>query len=117
MIDCTEDAIEAATQFWSQALGMPEMGSRGPDNPYVILRGRLDSVAVGTQRIGSASRLHFDIETDDVEAEAERLENLGARRVEYLDSLWIMEDPAGMPFCVVSPHRDDSLENANVWNG
>ncbi len=117
MIDCDEATMEAGTRFWSQALGMPQAWPLAPDNPYVMFRGHVGSISVGMQRIGSPSRIHLDIESDNVDAEAQRLEDLGARRLEHIDdSLWIMEDPAGMPFCVTPPHGDGNLEDANVWN-
>ena len=46
--------------------------------------------------------VHLDIHTDDVDAEVDRLEKLGAERVQQVHSLWwVMRDPAGMEFCVV----------------
>ena len=52
------------------------------------------------------NRMHFDIETADIEGEAARLQGLGAKRVEA-DPLsehgtsWIlMADPEGNEFCV-----------------
>jgi predicted enzyme related to lactoylglutathione lyase len=52
------------------------------------------------------NRMHMDIETADIEAEAARLEGLGARRVDpgtlrEHGSQWIlMADPEGNEFCV-----------------
>jgi hypothetical protein len=56
------------------------------------------------------SRVHLDIETDDVEAEVLRLERLGAKRVEKGRAWWVMEAPTGQRFCVVRAKR--SLEGA-----
>ncbi len=117
LIDCDEHTIEAGTRFWSQALGTPEVRSTDPGSPYVDLQGRVDSISVSTQRIGGASRVHLDIESDDVEAEVRRLEGLGAHRKEFIETWWVMEDPAGMPFCVVPQGGEDSLDEANVWDG
>ena len=52
------------------------------------------------------NRMHLDIETPDVSAEAARLEGLGARRVQAEEmhehgTTWIvMADPEGNEFCV-----------------
>jgi predicted enzyme related to lactoylglutathione lyase len=52
------------------------------------------------------NRMHFDIETQNVDGEASRLESLGARRLEAgvrseHGSNWvIMADPEGNEFCV-----------------
>ncbi|MFL5346142.1 MAG: hypothetical protein ACJ8AT_15240 [Hyalangium sp.] len=36
-----------------------------------------------------------------------RLEGLGARRIEFVKSWWVMEAPTGQRFCVVRPQRGD----------
>jgi Glyoxalase-like domain len=63
--------------------------------------------------------VHLDIDTDDVEAEAEvqRLEALGARRLESKDNgrFWQMVDPGGLVFCVIPPHTPDFDQQATVW--
>ena len=59
------------------------------------------------------SRVHLDIETDDIEAEVQRLEALGAKRVEQGPHLGVMEAPTGQRFCVVRPQRTDFAERAN----
>jgi predicted enzyme related to lactoylglutathione lyase len=52
------------------------------------------------------NRMHLDIDTDDIEAEAARLEGLGATRVaaqplhEHGTSWILMADPEGNEFCV-----------------
>ena len=113
-IDCSEDTIEAGIQFWSNALGLPPAVPDNPRSPYVDLQGSLGGVAIGLQRVNAPSRTHLDIETDDIEAEVLRLEGLGARRREFIERWWVMEDPSGQLFCVV-PWRERSPE-APPWN-
>jgi hypothetical protein len=67
------------------------------------------------QAVRHESRVHLDIETDDVEAETSRLEGLGARRIAKVKTWWVIEAPTGQRFCVVRPQRADFEENANVW--
>lgn len=62
-----------------------------------------------------SSRVHLDIETDDIDAEVARLEGLGATRVRKVRSFWVMEAPTGHRFCVVRPQREDFDEKANAW--
>jgi hypothetical protein len=45
--------------------------------------------------------VHLDIEADDVEAEAQRLEALGAARVAAVHDWIVMQAPDGQRFCVV----------------
>jgi hypothetical protein len=59
--------------------------------------------------------VHLDIETDDIEAEAVRLEKLGAKKVKRFPRWWIMEAPTGQRFCIVHPQRADFAETANTW--
>ncbi len=110
MIDCREDSFEAGTRFWRDALGMTTRES----SPYVNFDGTVGGLKVGTQRIGDTSRVHLDIEADDIEAEVRRLEELGARRKEFIERWWVMEDPSGQLFCVVQG-RERSAE-APPWN-
>jgi hypothetical protein len=57
----------------------------------------------------------LDIETDDIEAEVQRLEALGAKRVKQIHTWWVLEAPTGQRFCVVRPQRPDFPEAANTW--
>ena len=63
------------------------------------------------------SRVHLDIETDDLEAEASRLERLGAKRVAFMrERWWVMEAPSGQRFCVVRRQREASGTHLNRWD-
>lgn len=61
------------------------------------------------------SRVHFDIETDDVEAEVRRLERLGAHRRHQVESWWVMEAPSGHVFCVVPVQSQAWPAGAVEW--
>ena len=52
---------------------------------------------------------------DDIDAEVQRLEKLGARRVQQIHTWWVMEAPTGQRFCVIRVQRPNSMERANVW--
>ncbi len=67
------------------------------------------------QKVDHPSRLHLDIETDDIEAEVSRLEGLGARRIGPVHNWVVMEAPTGQRFCVVNPQRSSFEETANSW--
>lgn len=99
-------------------MGRPALPKSDPDAPYTGLKtpeGREPDIFV--QAIGSPeSRLHLDIETDDVEAEVRRLERLGARRQRHVqDYLWIMEAPSGHIFCVVPVQSTVWPDGATEW--
>ena len=111
-IDCQGQDLEPAAAFWSAALGRPV---RENDGNYAMLEDRPDQPQVFVQRVDHPSRVHLDIETDDVEAEVARLEALGARRVEQVKSWWVMEAPTGQRFCVVRPQRGELSADATTW--
>lgn len=101
IIDCRTDDLDAAARFWSAALQLPlhEQPEDGPD--YRRLAGAAGGLHVEVQKVQHESRVHLDIESDDVEAEVQRLEALGARRVAAVHSWMVMEAPTGQRFCVV----------------
>ena len=61
------------------------------------------------------SRVHLDIETDDIEAEVRRLEKLGAKRVRAVRTWWVMEAPTGQRFCVVRADSNCFAQLATAW--
>lgn len=116
IIDCHGDDLGEAVAFWSQALGYDIRPSDNPeDDRYVLLDTGPDEVHIELQKVGHQSRVHLDIEADDIEAEVERLEGLGARRLEQIKTWWVMEAPSGHRFCVVKPQRNDFAREANRW--
>ena len=112
VIDCDRVELDAASRFWSAALGR---AAKPPEGSYVQLEDRPGQPIVLIQRVTHPSRVHLDIETDDVEAEVARLEALGARRIEKVQTWWVLEAPTGQRFCVVRVARDVLPDDANVW--
>jgi predicted enzyme related to lactoylglutathione lyase len=116
IIDCHTDDLEAATRFWSAALGLTVKPGAPADPLYRTLDTAPDEVHVEVQQVTHPSRVHLDIETDDIEAEARRLERLGARRVGMVKTWCVMEAPTGQRFCLVRPQRADFATGATRWN-
>jgi predicted enzyme related to lactoylglutathione lyase len=115
-IDVPADSHEAAIGFWAGAVGGEIQRDDDPDDPYVTV-GRPRGLEMFVQRVGpDGPRIHLDVETDDVEAEAARLEALGATRVEHVSTWWVMRDPAGLLFCVVRPQSKDFPGDAATWD-
>jgi catechol 2,3-dioxygenase-like lactoylglutathione lyase family enzyme len=117
LIDCKVDDVDAAASFWAEALGRPiDHGHAGTRGDYVMLETPPDEPIVQVQRVGHESRVHIDIETDDIPAEVARLEGLGARVVNRLERWVVMEAPSGQRFCVVRVQRPGFPKNANRWD-
>jgi hypothetical protein len=117
LIDCrTPDVLEAAN-FWARALGravdLKHPGSRGD---YVMLETPPDEPIVQIQRVDHESRVHIDIETDDIPAEVARLGKLGAEVAVRLERWVVMQAPTGQRFCVVRVQRPGFPKNANRWD-
>lgn len=116
IIDCETDDLKAAAAFWSRALGAPARPQTSPaDAAYVALGMRADEPYVEVQKVAHPSRVHLDIESNDVEREVARLEALGARRVTAIRSWCVMEAPTGQRFCVVPAQSRDFEEKAREW--
>ncbi len=116
IIDCQTDDLEAAAEFWSRALGLPRRASKNPEDAgYALLETKPNDLHIEVQKVDHPSRVHLDIEADDVEAEVRRLEALGAKRLKQIRTWWVMEAPTGQRFCVVRPQRASFAAEANRW--
>jgi predicted enzyme related to lactoylglutathione lyase len=117
LIDCNTDDIDTAARFWAEALGRPI----DPDHPgtrgnYRMLETPENAISVQVQRVEHPSRVHIDIETDDIPAEVQRLEKLGATVHKRMERWVIMEAPSGQRFCVVRVQRDGFEKDSNAWD-
>jgi predicted enzyme related to lactoylglutathione lyase len=113
IIDCQNTDLPQAASFWSAALGMPT-GER--EGEYIKLDASARDLSIEVQNVQHPSRLHLDIESDDVEAEARRLEQLGARIVERVRTWVVLEAPTGQRFCVIRAKRSlEGVPGAQAW--
>lgn len=119
VLDCQVDDLARATEFWSRALGKPIASvDQDGDGKYAELETAADEPLILLQKVEHAARVHLDIETDDLEAEAQRLEALGAKRIAFVhERWWVMEAPTGHRFCIVRPQRTAFGPHLNEWPG
>ena len=117
VLDCRVDDLAPHVAFWSQALGkrVDTLDEDG-DGKYARLDTANDEPVLLLQKVRHDSRIHLDIEADDIEAEVARLEGLGAKRVEQVHTWWVMEAPSGHRFCVVRPQREPFGPHLNRWD-
>ena len=116
ILDCKTDDLERAAQFWSAALGYELKPKSEETSPlYRCMFTDELGLHVEVQQVEHESRVHLDIETDDVEAEAQRLEALGAKRIGKVHTWIVMEAPTGQRFCIVRPQNKQFATQANVW--
>lgn len=115
IIDCRTDDLEAAAAFWGDALGMKIRALPGEEGKYIELVDPGGRLHIEVQSVSHPSRVHLDIESDDVDAEVRRLEALGAKRVEKINTWWVLEAPTGQRFCVVRAKAPAFGEHAKEW--
>jgi predicted enzyme related to lactoylglutathione lyase len=115
IVDCRTDDLEQAATFWGAALGLPLQPEAEQSSPKYRKLMTSDGLNIEVQIVEHESRVHLDIETDDIAAEVRRLEALGAKRVASVETWCVMQAPTGQRFCVVRPQRPDFKEQANVW--
>ncbi len=117
IIDCQTNDLDAAAEFWGAALGHKPLHHAGPeDGKYRILDTPAQSPYLEVQQVKHPSRVHLDIETDDIEAEVRRLQTLGAKRLTAIRDWVVMEAPTGQRFCVVPARQEGFETGANTWS-
>ena len=117
IIDCQTDNVKQAATFWSGALGMKmEYDPAVHGANYSPLIDDKHHLHIEVQAVDHPSRVHLDIETDNVEAEVQRLEKLGAKRLKQVRTFWVMEAPTGQRFCVARARSPHFEQQANSWS-
>ena len=117
IIDCNVDDLDAAAAFWSGALGLPIADPNAGDgsSEYQQFGGTPADLQIEVQKVDHPSRVHLDIESDDIDAEAARLEALGAKKIGFVKRWWVMEAPSGQRLCVVRMKRPEQGASPNSW--
>jgi hypothetical protein len=70
IIDCNTSDLSAAARFWGGALGMEIQQLPGTEgDKYVKLVDPGEQLHIEVQSVSHPSRVHLDIETDDIDAE------------------------------------------------
>jgi hypothetical protein len=117
IIDCQTDDLSQAADFWGAALGMPVRELPADEAAlYKRLEDSHHGLNIEVQKVNHPSRVHLDIETDDIEAEVRRLEGLGAKRIQAVHAWWVMEAPTGQRFCVVRAASKSFADQATEWS-
>ena len=117
IIDCQVDDLDAAARFWSGAIGATIADANAGDDTaeYQNFGNTPGGLHIEVQKVAHPSRVHLDIETDDLDAEVARLEALGAKRIGFVKRWWVMEAPTGQRFCVVKMHHPEIGTPPNEW--
>lgn len=84
VMDCETDQLDRDADFWSEALGckVRTRSAELEDENYRGLEVDPSQPRMLVQKVSHPSRVHLDIEADDIDAEVARLERPGARKVQ-----------------------------------
>ena len=100
--------LAAATAFWQEMTGY-RLSSSGASYNYLVdpaEAGPSLYVQLVPEPSVGKNRLHLDLFSDDMEADAARAQSLGATEVQRVpgdDGGWIvLADPDGNQFCIVT---------------
>jgi predicted enzyme related to lactoylglutathione lyase len=105
VIDCADPPSLA--RFWAAATGY---ALQSDDEAWTSVLGEGErGIRIGFQKVPEdkvvKNRVHIDLGAADIEAEASRIEALGARRLwaseDPEDPFIVLADPEGNEFCVV----------------
>lgn len=115
LIDCVN--LDVMTDFWCKALDLEHVGT-GPSGGHILQAAdgsgrRLGLLPADTNK-SVKNRVHFDLRPDDQDAEVQRLESLGARRIDVgqRSVTWVvMADPEGNEFCVLRSLAQKTAEH------
>ena len=117
--------LDQGVAFWTAALDAEEeKTSEASRNIYRRIRLPDSEIRILLQKTGdrktSKERMHIDLETDNVEAEVERLEKLGAIRWDHQQErgfdFWVLQDPWGNEFCVLQEEFPELLARRRHWS-
>lgn len=109
-LDFPAAEFEAGVAFWLALTGSGLSERRGEQGEFATLLPPDGDAYLRVQRTNAQlPGCHLDLHVDDVEAEAIRAVELGARvRAREGDGLVVLDSPGGFGFCVVVRHHGES---------
>jgi predicted enzyme related to lactoylglutathione lyase len=116
--------LDQGVTFWTAVVdGVEEETSEASRHIYRRIRLPDSEIRILLQKTGdrkiSKERMHIDLETDNVEAEVERLEALGAVRWDHQQErgfdFWVVRDPWGNEFCILQEEFPELLADRRAW--
>jgi hypothetical protein len=110
-IDSPAGLHDKEVAFWRSALSWCWAASDSDEFAGKLYPPSGASVQLLFQRLGQDDqgpkvRAHIDLRTDDIEADAQRLLQLGATHVEHGRGWIVLRDPTGLVFCTTGNSPD-----------
>ncbi len=116
LIDAPAGDAPRAAAFWAGALGGEATPVPGEEQ-FTSLPHAVPGLVTAVQAVDDAPRYHLDFETDDLDAETDRLVALGAVEVGRWLDCRTLRVPGGHLVCVIPVHSDpeEFAAHARVW--
>jgi hypothetical protein len=119
-IDVPAALAQDTERFWSGVTGWPT-GRRWTHHPeFVSLEPPFGAAYAHVQTIGGPPRVHLDLVVEpstSVDAERDRIVELGGAVGDRHRWWQVMCSPAGLPFCLTKEHEPLVAPVAEVWPG
>jgi predicted enzyme related to lactoylglutathione lyase len=105
-VDVPARRYEAELEFWCGATGWSDEEVDAPEFHRLVHRAE-SPLQLLVQRLGpddtaERARAHLDLGTDDIDAEVDRVQSLGAEFLWPGNGFVALRDPLGLPFCVTA---------------
>jgi predicted enzyme related to lactoylglutathione lyase len=115
-VDVPRESFPDAVRFYAELTGRAAQTDDDPD--YASFGESGPGVELVVQAVGEAApRVHLDIESDDIDAEVDRLVGLGATVLSRIGGWVVMADPVGNPFCVIKVQQQETFDaHAATWS-
>jgi hypothetical protein len=114
--DFPAEGFEDGTAFWLNATDSTLSPRRGPDRELATLIPSGGDSCLRVQRVrdGKGGN-HLDLHVDDVQAETERAQVLGATVVYAEPGLTVLRSPGGFAFCLVEHDGEAAVPKPVLW--
>ncbi|THV24311.1 VOC family protein [Glycomyces paridis] len=116
--DFPAEGFEAGIAFWLKATGTTLSPRRGPGGGFATLVPAEGDPCLRVQRVqeGKGGN-HLDLHVEDVEAESERAQVLGAALLHQEPGLAVLRSPGGFAFCLAAHNGEAKAPRALAWEG
>ncbi|NNH71096.1 VOC family protein [Nocardia uniformis] len=92
--------FDESAQFWTAITETRVSETRGENSEFVTLLPESGAPSVKMQAVPDDTRIHLDLDVDDVGTETKRAQELGATLVLEHPDYTVLKSPHGMTFCL-----------------
>ena len=117
--DLSTSDVEGSRVFYAALFGWEAMEPSEEFGGYFMFHRNGSPIAGGMGGMGpdmpANDTWKIYLSTDDIAGVTSRMEALGAKRIQQVQTWWVMEAPTGQRFCVVRVQGDEFAQQARTW--